>query len=88
MTELPHWEQTPSDLPTATKEIKAALRERIAASGRTVEEVAKESAATIPIGRYGKPEEYGSVVAFLSSDRAAYITGSVIRVDGGMIQSV
>ena len=39
MTELPHWEQTPSDLPTATKEIKAALRDRIAASGRTVEEV-------------------------------------------------
>ena len=41
MTELPHWEQTPSDLPTATKEIKAALRERIAASGRTVEEVVR-----------------------------------------------
>ncbi len=39
MDELPHWEQTPSDLPTATKEIKAALRDRIAASGRTVEEV-------------------------------------------------
>ena len=39
MDELPRWEQTPSDLPTATKEIKAALRDRIAASGRTVEEV-------------------------------------------------
>ena len=39
MTELPHWEQTPADLPVAIKEIKAALRERIAASGRTVEEV-------------------------------------------------
>jgi hypothetical protein len=39
VTELPHWEQTPSDLPIATKEIKAALRDRIAASGRTVEEV-------------------------------------------------
>jgi hypothetical protein len=39
MTELPHWEQTPSELPVAIKEIKAALRDRIAASGRTVEEV-------------------------------------------------
>ena len=39
LTELPHWEQTPDDLPTAIKKIKAALRERIAASGRTVEEV-------------------------------------------------
>jgi NAD(P)-dependent dehydrogenase (short-subunit alcohol dehydrogenase family) len=41
-----------------------------------------------PLGRYGKPEEYGSVVAFLASERAAYITGSVIRVDGGMIASI
>ncbi len=39
MTELPHWEQTPADLPTAIKEIKVALRDRIAASGRTVAEV-------------------------------------------------
>ena len=39
LIELPHWDQTPDDLPTAIKEIKVALRERIAASGRTVEEV-------------------------------------------------
>jgi hypothetical protein len=39
MNELPHWEETPEDLATAVKEIKGALRERIAASGRTVEEV-------------------------------------------------
>ena len=39
MTELPHWPQTPADLPTAIKEIKGALRDRIAASGRPVEEV-------------------------------------------------
>jgi len=39
VTELPHWDQTPADLPTAIKEIKVALRDRIAASGRTVEEV-------------------------------------------------
>ena len=36
---LPHWEETPTDLRAATREIKAALRERIAASGRTVDEV-------------------------------------------------
>ncbi len=44
--------------------------------------------ASIPVGRYGKPEEYGDVVAFLASERAAYITGTVIRVDGGMIASI
>ena len=56
--------------------------------GRAVEDVAQESSSTIPLGRYGKPEEYAAVVAFLASERAAYITGSVIRVDGGMIASV
>ena len=56
--------------------------------GRSVEEVAAESAAAIPLGRYGKPEEYADVVAFLASERAAYITGSLVRVDGGMIPSI
>lgn len=56
--------------------------------GRSVEEVMAESTGTIPVGRYGKPEEYADVVAFLASDRAAYLTGSVIRVDGGLIASV
>jgi 3-oxoacyl-[acyl-carrier protein] reductase len=56
--------------------------------GVSLEQVAAESIATIPVGRYGKPEEYGDVVAFLASERAAYLTGSVIRVDGGMIASI
>ena len=43
---------------------------------------------SIPVGRYGRPEEYGDVVAFLASERAAYITGCVIRVDGGLIASI
>jgi 3-oxoacyl-[acyl-carrier protein] reductase len=56
--------------------------------GRTVEAVAEESTASIPVGRYGRPEEYADAVAFLCSDRASYITGSSIRVDGGLIPSV
>jgi 3-oxoacyl-[acyl-carrier protein] reductase len=56
--------------------------------GRCVEDVSAESAATIPVGRYGNPEEYGDVVAFLASTRASFITGSIIRVDGGMITSI
>jgi len=56
--------------------------------GRSLEDVVAESASSIPLGRYGKPEEYAAVVAFLASENAAYITGSVIRVDGGLIASV
>lgn len=55
---------------------------------RSVEEVSAESHATIPVGRYGDPEEYGATAAFLASAQAAYITGSVIRVDGGLIPSI
>jgi 3-oxoacyl-[acyl-carrier protein] reductase len=56
--------------------------------GRPVAEVAAESTASIPVGRYGKPQEYGDMVTFLASERASYITGSVIRVDGGLIASI
>jgi 3-oxoacyl-[acyl-carrier protein] reductase len=72
----------------ATARVATLDNARAKREGRSVEEVAVESAATIPVGRYGKPEEYADVVAFLASTRAAYITGSVIRVDGGMTTSI
>jgi len=40
--------------------------------------------AEIPLGRWGTPKEFGDVVCFLASDRAAYINGAVIPVDGGL----
>lgn len=72
----------------ATDRIRFLDEAKAKREGRTVEEVSAASTASIPIGRYGKPEEYGDVVTFLASERAGYITGSVIRVDGGLIGSV
>lgn len=56
--------------------------------GKSIETVRAESIALIPAGRYGKPEEFADMAAFLASERAAYVTGSVIRIDGGYIPSV
>jgi 3-oxoacyl-[acyl-carrier protein] reductase len=64
------------------------INQKAAREGRTVEQVSAESTASIALGRYGEPEEYGRVVAFLASTAAAYVTGSVIRVDGGLIASI
>jgi 3-oxoacyl-[acyl-carrier protein] reductase len=72
----------------ATDRIKFLDQAKAKREGRTVEDVMDESTASIPAGRLGKPEEYGDVVAFLASERAAYITGSIVRVDGGMIASI
>lgn len=67
------------------KQLDQAAAER---QGKSVDEVAKASLATIPAGRYGTPREFGDVVAFLASERAGYITGSKIRIDGGAIRHV
>jgi 3-oxoacyl-[acyl-carrier protein] reductase len=72
----------------ATQRITFLDEQRAKRENRPVADVAAESTASIPVGRYGDPQEYGDVAAFLASERASYITGSVIRVDGGLIQSI
>lgn len=68
-----------------TQSIDASQAQR---SGKPVEDIAKASTATIPAGRYGTPEEFAAVVAFLASMQASYVTGSMLRVDGGAIRSI
>lgn len=61
---------------------------RAAAHGVTPEAARTEAAASIPVGRIGSTEEFGAVAAFLASPQAAYVTGSLIRLDGGAVKAV
>jgi 3-oxoacyl-[acyl-carrier protein] reductase len=58
------------------------------ARGMSEEEALTEIAQPIPAKRIGKPEELAALVAFLASERAAYITGTTIPVDGGIVRSI
>ncbi len=64
-------------------DLAAAERE-----GLPVDEIRRRSEATIPMGRYGRPEEVADMVTFLASARAAYVTGAMIRVDGGIVRHI
>ncbi len=55
-------------------------------TGTTPEQARAASEATIPVGRYGRPEEFAAVAAFLASEQAAYVTGEQVRCDGGLVR--
>ena len=62
--------------------------DRLAANWGSWEEMERNAAEGVPAGRLGRPEEYGDLVAFLCSERAAYLTGALIPLDGGMLRSI
>ena len=72
----------------ATGRIRFLDEQKAAREKRPLDDIVAESTGSIPVGRYGEPAEYADVVAFLASAQASYLTGSVIRVDGGMITSI
>jgi len=61
--------------------------QRVADSSGSLEQAEERARIDVPAGRLGTPEEYGDLVAFLCSDRAAYLTGTVIPLDGGLLRS-
>lgn len=71
-----------------TDRIKHLYEIRAKAGGMTVEQAAAQAATLIPLGRLGNPQELGNLVAFLASDKATYITGQTISVDGGIVNSL
>jgi len=71
-----------------TERVDELDRAAAARQGASIDDVARAARTTIPAGRYGRPEEFADVVAFLASERAAYVTGTKVRVDGGATRSI
>jgi len=74
--------------PILTERQTTLLQDAARAKGTTVEAAQREATAAIPLRRMGRPEEVADAVAFLTSERASYITGSLVIVDGGLHRSM
>ncbi len=68
-----------------TARVQKLNRSRADSQGCSTEDVRQQDLETIPAGRYGTPEEFGAVAAFLASPLASYVTGALIPVDGGLL---
>lgn len=71
-----------------TERLAAWLTRRAASEGRTIEEVATETTVEYGLGRPGRPEEVGDAICFLASERASYISGVVLTIDGNLTRGV
>ena len=71
-----------------TGRVTSLIEERSRREGRPGETILSEMVANVPVGRIGEPEELASAIAFLASERASYITGTVLAVDGGYLRGI
>lgn len=71
-----------------TDRIVHLAEERARKDNKTTKEVIDSMELDIPIGRIGKPKELADLVVFLASERASYITGTTIQVDGGLVRGI
>jgi len=73
---------------TRTPRWERRVAARAAAEGKPLEEAIREEHARMPLGRIAEPEEVAAVVVFLASERASYVTGTSVAVDGGATRGV
>ena len=72
-----------SPCPMETRRLDYLIQKSAEIEGITVEEARARSLRKIPLGRFARPEEIADVIVFLASERASYVTGTVVEVDGG-----
>ncbi len=73
---------------TETGRVDQIVRDRVAATGKTADEIVAGMRANVPVGRFATPAETGGVIAFLCAPAAAYINGVSLAVDGGRMASI
>lgn len=73
---------------TLTDRLGELFEKRAKDSGAKYEDLLKQAAASVPIGRFARPDEFAALVTFLASERASSINGTTIAIDGGMAKGL
>ncbi|MBT5049604.1 MAG: SDR family oxidoreductase [Rhodospirillaceae bacterium] len=73
---------------TATDRWAELVKQRVEMTGETEEQIYAQSAARNPLGRIGEPEDIANMVVFLCSERASFVNGALIEVDGGVSRAL
>jgi 3-oxoacyl-[acyl-carrier protein] reductase len=74
--------------PVETDFLTSSVENEAQESGKDFDALMRDTVTSIPMGRLGKPEEVGDLVTFLASDRASFLTGASVVLDGGMRQTI
>jgi 3-oxoacyl-[acyl-carrier protein] reductase len=72
----------------ATDRLMDLMRSRAEREKRVFEDVVAEGTKEVPLGRYGEAREVADLIAFLLSERASYLTGNIIQIDGGLYRGI